>query len=243
MATSPARGLVLALALVCLAFPGVARSHYSYEDAMLLALSPDGELGLFVVSAGDTEGGADGETLLIARLGPGITPTGLVSILGTDADAVVAHQEVLPYVASVGSMMEHSEEERARAPGLRDAFMSGPVAEHRVTVEASARALAKNDGSFDAGGRPLTIDSRKDGSAKLRLGEATAVVADPYQRGLACVEAIYRTDDPTVFVVQIFAWEAGEDAACPADPHERFGPPPTRSFFRVVLSVAGKGGK
>lgn len=237
------RSLPLVAWLVSLVLPGWAHAHYAYQDVTLLALSPGGELGLFVVAEGDTEGGAMGETLLIARIAPGITPTGLVSILGADAEVVVAHQEVLPYLPSPGSMMEHSEEQRKNAPGLRAAFTSGPVTTHGVTVDASTRALArKADGSFDAAGRPLVVELREDRSAELRLGTATAAVADPWKRGLACVEAVYRTDDPAAFVVQIFAWEAAEEAACPADPQERFGPPPPRSFFRVVLSGASGGG-
>lgn len=232
---SPAIALVAWFAALVL--PGGALAHYAYDDAMLLALSPDGELGLFVVTEGDTEGGAGGETLLIARIAPGITPTGLVSIRGDDSEVLVAHQEILPYLPSPGSMMEHSEEQRAAAPGLRDAFAAGPVATHGVTVEASSRALRRSaDGSFDASGRPITVKLTRAHAAELRLGKAKAVVADPWKQGLACVEAVYRTDVPTAFVVQIFAWEPGEDAACPADPNERFGPPPRRSFFLIGLS-------
>jgi hypothetical protein len=227
--------LAMPALLFSLALSSGALAHYSYRDANLLALSPDGQLGLFAIEEGDTEGGAGGETLLIARLSAGTTPTGLLSILGEQHDTLVAHQQVLPYHPSPGHMMEHSEEERSRAPGLRTRFHSGPAVEQGVTVDVGTVGLPRDaSGGFKAPAGVLTVTQTEGRGARLGLGAATAEVADPQGRGLACVEAVYRTDDPSAFVVQIFAWEDG--ASCPANRSDHFGPPPTRSFSRVVLT-------
>ncbi len=238
------RSTILAVValLLPISVPDLARAHYSYDDAALIAMSPDGELGLFVVEAGDTEGGAEGETLVIARIGPGVTPTGLVSILGGDHEVLVAHQEVLPYIPSPGTMMEHSPQQVDRAPKLRAAFMAGPAVEHGVTVAPSTRALPRAaDGTFDTGGGGnITVALQGDRRARLGRGGASVTIAAPWREDLTCVEAVYRTDDPSVFVIQIFAYPVQDPAACPADRREHFGPPPTRSFFRVDLA-AGPG--
>ena len=216
---SPLRATALIIAILALSGPTLALAHYTYEDASLLAMSADGALGLFSVVEGDTEGGAEGELLVIARLEPGVTPTGLVSILGDDHEALVAHQEVLPYIPSPGAMMEHSPEQLARAPRLREAFLAGPVKEHGLTIEPSSRALpGAGSGRWEVGnGRILTATLREDRSASLQMGVASAKVAAPWSEDLTCVEAVYRTGDPATFVVQIFAVPASAPPECPAD--------------------------
>jgi hypothetical protein len=228
--------------VVTLVAAGAAGAHYYYSEAYLLAMSPDGTRILCIVTEGDTEGGAGGEVMGVWSLdgGAAVRPTsgslGMPGPTGPDRGPVL--QEILPYHASDGAGAEHTQAELKRADKLRKSFRARAKTEFGITVDAGAQALPRptaDTWSTDAGTVTVTVGSDAGQPTSMSLLDRKARLVPFDGQHAACVHAIYRTDEANTFVVETFDWPLGQAGGCPESPGHQFGPPPQRSYSRVVF--------
>ncbi len=229
-------------ALAALTLAGVALAHFHYVEAELAGLSPDGRTVLCSLVEGDTEGGATGEMMGVWSLAAGkpVRPSsGSLGMpdLGGDGESPTL-QEILPYHPSHGAGANHTDEELQAAPGLREAFVARARSEFGVTETPSRRTLERpTQTTFKARSDTITatVPTTAGEPTVLTLSGRKVRLKPVDDQHVACLYAIYRTDDANAFVVESFDWPVGEGESCPTNPGFQYGPPPQRVYQRVVF--------
>ncbi len=216
-----------------LLFVAFAWAHFRWVRASLVALSPDGSVALFEVREGDTEGGADGELLVLCRLDEPVRPARASDSKATAGP--LASQVVLPYEPSHGAGAEHDPADVQAAPERRRGFFRVAREEHGVTEQAASRRVDGGGVAWTTPSGPLAVDYGGGPGTPivLSLGERSASVPAPAPDAQACVVALWRTDESHTFVAQLVRRDPAAAPECIDEMAWRVGP--TSTFTRLEL--------